>query len=115
MCEAAEHRKIPCRYLSMAVVGVINITIELYICGYIRDEKPSMQGGNALQPYVPLAQMAEHMTFNHGVWSSNLQWYTKCSVGQEVKTLPFHGSNTSSSLVPSTNMLIWRNRQTQET
>ncbi len=43
------------------------------------------------------------MTFNHRVCGSNPQWYTICSVGQEVKTLPFHGSNTSSSLVPSTN------------
>ena len=60
--------------------------VELYMCRYIRDEKPSMQGGNALQQYVPLAQLAEHMTFNHRVWSSSLQWYT--------------------------NMLLWWNRQT---
>ena len=25
----------------------------------------------------PLAQMAEHMTFNHGVRSSTLRWVTK--------------------------------------
>ncbi len=24
----------------------------------------------------PLAQLAEHLTFNQGVWSSNLQWVT---------------------------------------
>ena len=24
--------------------------------------------------YDPLAQLAEHLTFNQGVWSSNLQW-----------------------------------------
>ncbi len=29
-----------------------------------------------LQPYDPLAQLAEHLTFNQGVWSSNLQWVT---------------------------------------
>ena len=44
---------------------------------YIRDEKPSMQGGNALQQYVPIAQLAEHMTFNHRVESSNLSRHTK--------------------------------------
>ena len=27
--------------------------------------------------YGPLAQSAEHMTFNHGVRSSNLRWLTK--------------------------------------
>ena len=26
--------------------------------------------------YDPLAQLAEHLTFNQGVWSSNLQWVT---------------------------------------
>ena len=31
-----------------------------------------MQGGNALRQYVPVAQMEEHMTFNHGVASSSL-------------------------------------------
>ena len=36
------------------------------------------------------------------------------SVGQEVKTLPFHGSNMGSSPIPTTkqlnnNMLVWRN------
>ena len=27
--------------------------------------------------YAPLAQMVEHMTFNHGVRSSSLRWSTK--------------------------------------
>ena len=27
----------------------------------------------------PLAQLAEHLTFNQGVWSSNLQWVTSHS------------------------------------
>ena len=26
--------------------------------------------------YDPLAQSVEHLTFNQGVWSSNLQWVT---------------------------------------
>ena len=26
--------------------------------------------------YAPLAQLVEHMTFNHGVRSSNLRWRT---------------------------------------
>ncbi len=29
----------------------------------------------------PLAQMVEHMTFNHGVRSSTLRWVTKQRIG----------------------------------
>ena len=29
------------------------------------------------QTYDSLAQLVEHLTFNQGVWSSNLQWVTK--------------------------------------
>ena len=32
---------------------------------------------NWLLQYDPLAQLVEHMTFNHGVPSSNLGWVTK--------------------------------------
>ena len=49
---------------------------------YIRDEKPSTQGGNALQQYVPIAQMVEHMTFNHRVESSNLSRHTSHNDGK---------------------------------
>jgi hypothetical protein len=33
------------------------------------------------QLYDPLAQLVEHLTFNQGVWSSNLQWITICPDG----------------------------------
>lgn len=29
-----------------------------------------------IRSYVPLAQLVEHMTFNHVVRSSSLRWYT---------------------------------------
>ena len=83
MLAVAEQGKLPYRYLSMAVVGVLI--------------------------YVPLAQSAEHMTFNRDVLSSILKWYTICSVGQAVKTPPFHGGNTGSNPVPSTNKSVWWN------
>ena len=35
--------------------------------GHIRDEKLSMQGGNALQRYDSIAHSAEHATFNRKV------------------------------------------------
>ena len=34
--------------------------------------------------YDPLAQLAEHLTFNQGVWSSNLQWVTPICLPQRV-------------------------------
>ena len=50
--------------------------------------------------YGPLAQLAEHLTFNQVVRSSNLRWLTiKWPVGQSVKTSPFHGGVRSSTLL----------------
>ena len=46
---------------------------------YIRDEKPSTQGGNALQPYANIAQLAEHETFNFVVEGSSLSIRTSSS------------------------------------
>ena len=34
--------------------------------------------------YDPLAQLAEHLTFNQGVWSSNLQWVTPICLSKRV-------------------------------
>ena len=52
--------------------------------------------------YDPLAQLAEHLTFNQGVPSSNLGWITitfsiTWPLGQVVKTPPFHGENVGSN------------------
>ena len=48
----------------------------------------------------PLAQLAEHLTFNQVVRSSNLRWLTTMGpVGQSVKTSPFHGGVRSSTLL----------------
>ena len=43
---------------------------------------PAFVGSSPATPayYDPLAQLAEHLTFNQGVWSSNLQWVTLYSV-----------------------------------
>ena len=40
---------------------------------------PAFVGSNPATPasYDPLAQLAEHLTFNQGVRSSNLRWVTK--------------------------------------
>ena len=41
---------------------------------------PAFAGSSPATPakHDPLAQLAEHLTFNQGVWSSNLQWVTIC-------------------------------------
>ena len=35
------------------------------------------KGNEDALPFAPLAQLVEHMTFNHGVRSSILRWSTK--------------------------------------
>ena len=57
--------------------------------------------------YDPLAQLAEHLTFNQGVPSSNLGWITtnlSWPLGQAVKTPPFHGDNMGSNPVGVTTL-----------
>lgn len=55
--------------------------------GNITVSKTADGGSIPLLPAnAPLAQMAEHMTFNHGVWSSNLQGRTKQSISSTVRT-----------------------------
>ena len=48
---------------------------------------PAFVGSNPATPaikieYGPLAQLAEHVTFNHGVPGSNLGWITKLAQGK---------------------------------
>lgn len=40
-----------------------------------------------IRSYVPLAQLVEHMTFNHVVRSSSLRWYTIYKKKEEKKML----------------------------
>ncbi len=40
--------------------------------------------------FVPLAQSAEHLTFNQGVWGSNPQWHT-IGAAAAAKSLSFSG------------------------
>ena len=48
------------------------------------DSESSMRRFESYYPcqYDPLAQLAEHLTFNQGVPSSNLGWITKKGVAQ---------------------------------
>ena len=45
----------------------------------------------------PLAQSAEHLTFNQGVPRSSRGWLTMWPRGQVVKTSPFHGGIVGSN------------------
>ena len=48
------------------------------------------QGANPATPAIlfgPLAQLAEHVTFNHGVPGSNLGWITNAPLAQLVEQL----------------------------
>lgn len=40
-----------------------------------------------IRSYVPLAQLVEHMTFNHVVRSSSLRWYTIYKKKEEKKSV----------------------------
>ena len=53
----------------------------------------ALVGSNPATPakyYDPLAQSAEHLTFNQGVRSSNLRWLTKSEQAKLVPTFLFH-------------------------
>ena len=60
--------------------------------------------------YDPLAQLAEHLTFNQGVPSSNLGWITTFHICgplvKRSKTSPFHGENMGSNPVGVTTWAI---------
>lgn len=60
--------------------------------------------------YDPLAQLAEHLTFNQGVPSSNLGWITTFHIRgplvKRSKTSPFHGENMGSNPVGVTTWAI---------
>ena len=56
--------------------------------------------------YAPLAQLVEHLTLNQGVDGSSPPWCTITRpVGQAVKTLASHASNTGSSPVRVTTLV----------
>ena len=73
--------------------------------GKATDSDSVIVGSNPATPAIffdPLAQLAEHLTFNQGVPSSNLGWITitfsiTWPLGQVVKTPPFHGENVGSN------------------
>ena len=71
----------------------------------------SSVGSNPTTPanYDPLAQLAEHLTFNQGVPSSNLGWITTFHIRgplvKRSKTSPFHGENMGSNPVGVTTIM----------
>ena len=60
----------------------------------------------------PLAQMAEHMTFNHGVRSSTLRWVTKkngvrtCSDAVLFADLYYESNSANSQNLPRTCAMV---------
>ena len=70
-------------------------------CSSVVEPRPSKPVARVRSPSPapddPLAQSAEHLTFNQGVPRSSRGWVTSLRpLGQAVKTPPFHGGNRGS-------------------
>ena len=80
--------------------------------GKATDSDSVIVGSNPATPakfFDPLAQLAEHLTFNQGVPSSNLGWITTFHIRgplvKRSKTSPFHGENMGSNPVGVTTIM----------